>query len=169
MKPVFRVPSLLLYAGYGLLAVAAVVALAFLINRDKVLRLEGPILKVRTIATDDAAAVAVVDFRVRNPSAVLFQVKELTLTATLADGSTVEGVTTAEMDVDRVLAYHKTSGPRYNPVLKPRDKLRPGSEQDRTAAASFPLAEARLAARRNLVLRITDVDGGTVELSERPH
>jgi hypothetical protein len=39
---------------------------------------------------------------------------------------------------------------------------------DRMEMASFPLPESRLAGRKNLILRITDVDGVVSELMERP-
>lgn len=51
----------------GLMAVAILAGVALLVNRGSQVRLEGSILKVRVVPTDDNACLAVVDFRVKNP------------------------------------------------------------------------------------------------------
>jgi hypothetical protein len=150
----------------GLLAVAAAVALGYWMNRGSQVRLETQILKVRLIGTDDNSAVAVLDIRFRNPAKVQFVVRDVFVTYVAPDGKTFEGRTIAEVDLDRVLDYHKLAGPRYNPTLRVRDKLAAGEQIDRTLAADFPLAEAVLAGRRHFVIRVLDVDGAVSEFAE---
>ncbi len=161
-------PPLVKGVALGLLAVAALVGLAFLLNRGSQTRLDGAILKTRTIATDEKASIAVVDFRIKNPARALFLVKEVTLTAICADGKPVDGKPVPQSDLDRVLEYNPLAGPRFNPVLRTREKLTGGTEVDRTAAGSFPLSDQELQARRNLILKIQDADGVTVEIPEKP-
>ncbi|WP_321477848.1 hypothetical protein [uncultured Paludibaculum sp.] len=152
----------------GLLSVIVLAGVVLLLNRGSQVRLEGSILKVRVVPTDDNACLAVVDFRVKNPSSTLFQVKELRIVATGADGAPIEGQTVPQMDLDRVLAYHKIAGERFTPVLKERDRLRPGATEDRTAAAGFALSEKAFGARKGLVLKIQDADGVTTEFGDVP-
>lgn len=148
----------------GLVALAAGIALW--LNRGAQVRLDGRIVKVRTIATDEKASIAIVEIRFSNPADTPFVVRDYKLYVTAADGQTVEGMTVIQSDLDRVLDYYKTAGPRYNPVLRARERFLRGAAADRTVAASFDLAEAPLAARRNLEVRIEDVDGYTVVFSE---
>lgn len=150
----------------GVVAAAALAGLALLLNRDSQVRLNGSVLKVRTVSTDDNASIAVVDVRLENPARALFLVKEVSMSLTTAGGQTVEGVMVAQMDLDRVLAYYPLAGPRFNPTLKERDKLRQGEKFDRTAAASFPVAEKELQGRRSLVIRVLDADGAVAEIAE---
>jgi hypothetical protein len=72
----------------------------------------------------------------------------------------------AQVDLDRVLDYHKVLGPRHTEMLKERDRLRPNTQQDRTAAGSFAISEKDLQSRKSLVLKLQDADGVTVEIPE---
>ncbi|MGJ5816894.1 hypothetical protein [Paludibaculum fermentans] len=152
----------------GLMAVLVFAGVAVLLNHGSQARLEGSILKVRIVPTDDNACLAVVDFRVKNPSSTMFQVKQLRIVATLADGSEVEGQTVPQVDLDRVLEYHKVAGTRYTPVLKERDRVNGGVEEDRTAAAGFTLSEKVFQARKGLTLKIQDADGMASEFGNVP-
>lgn len=152
----------------GLLAVALFAGVAILLNRGSQVRLEGSILKVRIVPTDDNACLAVVDFRVKNPSSTIFQVKQLRIVVTTAEGAEIEGQTVAQPDLDRVLEYHKVAGSRYTPVLKERDRLNGGVEEDRTAAAGFTLSEKAFQARKGLTLKIQDADGMSSEFGNAP-
>jgi len=163
-----KIPVFARFLAVGLVIVAIVVWLALVKNKGAHVRLEGSILKVRTLATDEHNSIAVLDIRVNNPADVVFVVKEVELTVEDAQGQPVTGTTIAQMDLDRVLEYNKLVGPRYTPVLLARSKLTGGVPVDRTVAASFPIAESALASRRNLRLKIADVDGPTAEIAERP-
>lgn len=150
----------------GLLAAALLVGVGLWLNRGSQTRLAGAILKVRTIATDEAAAIVVLDARIGNPARALFLVREVTVEVTLAGGRKLEGTTVPELDLDRVLSYYPLTGPRFNPVLKAREKLRAAQTADRTIAASFAVSEKELLARRALVVRIVDADGAVAEIAE---
>jgi hypothetical protein len=165
--PRWELPPLARYVGIGLIVVACAAAFTYWINRGSHLTVEGAVLKVRTISTDDNSSIAIADFRIKNVSTVPLFVSEVKLVLTKSDGSEVEGATSSEMDLDRVLSYYQMVGPRFNPVLKPRDKLQPGVQLDRTIAASFNVPESALTSRRNLTIRILDADGATLQISER--
>jgi hypothetical protein len=150
----------------GLAAAALLVGLAVWLNSGSQARLEGSVLKVRTIATDEAASIAVVDFRLSNPARALFQVKQAEVVVTTASGTVVEGKAVVEMDLDRVLSYYPMTGPRFNPVLRTRERIRQGETLDRTAAGSFAIPEKDLVERRGLAIRIQDADGAVTEISE---
>ncbi len=161
-------PSLVRGLALGVVAAAALAGVAFLMNRGSQVRLDGSILKVRAIATDDAASIAVVDLRLANPARALFLVRETGMVITTARGEQVEGKMVAQPDLDRVLAYYPATGPRFNPVLRVREKFHQNEGGDRTLAAYFPVSEASLSARRELRVRITDADGAVIELVEGP-
>lgn len=153
-----------IFIGVGLALV--LVGIGYWLNTGSQVRMDGKILKVRTVPADDAASIAVVDFRVKNLTRALFQLKRMTLVVTTAEGQVVEGLPVAQMDLDRVLDYHKVFGPRYTAMLKERDRIRPGAQEDCTAAASFSISEKALQNRKNLVLTLQDADGAMIEIPE---
>ncbi|MBI4889544.1 MAG: hypothetical protein HY821_02895 [Acidobacteria bacterium] len=150
----------------GMAAGLVIVGIGLLLNRGSQVRLDGSVLKVRTVATDTSASVLVVDLRLKNPARALFWVKEVTVSIVDASGKLVEGQTVAEPDLDRVLTYYPLTGPRYNPTLKVRDKIRRDESCDRTVAAAFAVGEKEVLGRRKLVVRIVDADGVVVEIAE---
>lgn len=162
MRP--KLPPLAFGLMLGLAGAALVVGLGVYLNRGSQTRLEGTVLKVRTISTGDASSIAVVDFRLTNPARALFLVREVTVEATTAGGKKLEGMTASEPDLDRVLGYYPLTGPRFNPVLKARERLRAGQTVDRTIAASFDVSEKELLSRRRLAVRIVDADGAVAEI-----
>ena len=164
IKP--KLPPLAKYIAIGLAVALLIGGIGFWLNTGSQVRLDGKILKVRTIPADDAASIAVVDFRVINPSCALFQLKKLTVVVTTAEGKVVEGLPVAQTDLDRVLDYHKVYGKRYTDMLKERDRIRPKTEVDRTTAGSLSISEKDLQNRRNLVLKLQDADGVTIEIPE---
>ncbi|MBI5282176.1 MAG: hypothetical protein HY858_10875 [Candidatus Solibacter usitatus] len=164
----FTPPPLARHLLLGLIAALAVAGLAILLNRGSQVRLDGKILKVRTIATDESDSIAVVDLRVSNPARTLFQVAAVQVEARLDGGRVEEGLSVPQLDLDRLLEYNKLAGPRYTEVLKERARIRGGERQDRTVAASFHISEKRLRERAGLELKIRDADGIVVVISERP-
>jgi LEA14-like dessication related protein len=65
---------LLIFVGIGVLAVGVAVFLTVSGNEGSHLQLQGKILKVRTGALGDGNSIAVLDFRVENPSDIPFVV-----------------------------------------------------------------------------------------------
>ena len=154
--------------GIGLIVAAIAVGIFLFLTRKAHLDLSGTIQKIRVQATDDNSAVAVLDFRIKNPSEVLFVVKQVDVILVDKDDSQLEGMVAADVDAQRLLDYYAAMGPKYNKTLVVKDTVSPGQTIDRMVMASFPLAEARLHERKNLIVRITDVDGAVSEISERP-
>lgn len=155
------------YTLVGLVAVAAIAGLLFVANRGQQVRLDGQILKVRTIATPEDSSIAVIDFRVANPAKVHFMVRSAQIILAGASGETVTVDPIAEMDLDRVLSYYQMTGPRFNPTLKPKERIIGSSTVDRTIAGSFSLPESTLARRKSLTVRIEDTDGAVVDIAEK--
>ncbi len=162
----FSAPPLAKYIATGLGITLLIGGIGFLLNMNSQVRLDAKILKVRSIPADDAASLAVVDFRVKNPSGALFQLKKVTLVVTTAAGQVVEGLPVAQMDLDRVLAYHKVYGARYTEMLKERDRIRPKTQEDRTVAGSFSISDKDMQSRKSLVLKLQDADGVVIEIPE---
>jgi hypothetical protein len=156
-------PSRFIAAG---LAITALIAgVFFWLNSRNTARLEGGILNIRSIATDTRALVVILDTRVNNPGRALFMVRDVSVLIEDSNGTLLEAEAAPEPDIDRLLDYHKTLGPRYNPTLKSRTRLDPGHTADYTIAGAFLLTEAEFAARRALRVKITDVDGAQIELA----
>ena len=159
--------QLLMFVGIGIVVIAVALSLTFYGTKGAHLSLQGKILKVRTLATDDNNSIAVLDFRVTNQATKqFFVVQDATVVVATADGKQVEGETVSRFDVNRVMAYYKMLGPKYNETLIMRDKIGEGQTIDRMVAATIPLAESELERRKSITLRLHDVDGPTFELTE---
>lgn len=163
-----QVPALLQWSAAGLAIVAVIAGIGYWLSLGSQARLEVRWLKVRTIATGPESSLAVFDVRIHNPSRVLFQVKEVEAILVDSGGTSHEGLVAAQTDLDRVLSYYPLAGPRYNPVLMFRERIRGGETADRTVAASFPVPAQALESRRRFELRIHDADGAVIEAAERP-
>jgi hypothetical protein len=152
------------YLAAGLALAALIAAILVFINSTGRPRLEGSILQMRNVATDTRANVVILDVRITNPGRALFMVRDVIVVIVDAAGVPLEADAAAEPDIDRLLAYHKMLGPRYNPTLKSRERIAPGETKDYTVAGAFALTEQELAQRRSLRLRLVDVDGAAVEI-----
>lgn len=152
--------------GVGLAVIALAVAGVFYMQRGAHLELPGKILKVRTVPLDDNSSLAVIDFRVSDPSDYPFQVHSVTVILEDPSGNGAEGQTTSEMDTKRVFAGMPVIGQQYNDVLKERDRIGAHATADRMVMARFEVPEAKLAGRRRFLLKIEEVDGVTSEITE---
>lgn len=159
---------LLIAFGVGVVAVVIAVAAVLYMQRGAHIELKGSILKVRTAAMDEYSSVAVVDFRFVNPANYPFVVRKVDVSIVAADGRTYEGSPVSEVDARRLFQYYKLLGQKYNDSLLMRDKVAPRTSEDRMIAARFEIPESLLAARKNLIIRIEDVDGPVSELAEKP-
>ena len=151
----------------GLVVVGILIVATMVKQKGGHLTLEGKVMKVRTLATDEKNSIAVVDFRVQNRAEIPFMSLEAKVIVTKADGTEVEGDTIARTDLDRVFDYYKILGPKYNPVLIQRDRVKGGETMDRMVAASVAMPESEMDARKNLTVRLFDVDGPTFDIKER--
>ena len=116
---------------------------------------------------DENSCVAVIDFRVVNASDVLVVVGDVTATLEEPGGKTAEGAVVSEMDAQRLFQYYPILGQKYLDTLKMHDRLKPRETLDRMIAVRFEVPQARLDARKNLKLRVEDVDGPAGEITEK--
>jgi hypothetical protein len=159
--------TLLITFAVGIAVIAVAVGSIFYVQRGAHLTLPGKVLKVRTAPLDDNSSVAVVDFRVTNPSDYNFMAKTVTLVLEDPNGNQTEGQTAPEMDAQRLFTGIPLLGQKYNDSLKERDKVPPHGTVDRMVAARFEVPEARLTTRKRFVVKVQEVDGMVSEFSDR--
>lgn len=153
--------------GVGLAVVACAVGGVLYVQRGAHLELKGSVQKVRTQPADENSAIAVIDFRFANSSNITFEVKEVNVSIEDKAGKTFEGSTVSDMDTRRLFEYYPQLGQKFNDVLLVRSKLPPHQSMDRMIAARFEIPEADVLSRKNLILRIVDLDGAVSELREK--
>ncbi|HTQ56615.1 MAG TPA: hypothetical protein VMI94_19245 [Bryobacteraceae bacterium] len=166
-RPTILSQRFLLTFGIGLVAIAAAVAGILYMQRGAHVELKGSILKVRTMGQEDNSSLAVVDFRFVNPSDYPFVVRTVDVSVTGADGQNHEGTPVSEVDAKRIFEYYPVLGQKFNPSLLTRDRIPGRQSLDRMIVARFEMPVAQLDARKNLKVRIEDVDGPVSELVEK--
>jgi hypothetical protein len=160
----------------GLAAIAMLVGGIFYIQRGDKIDLPGKILKVRTAVLDDgkgdrgedhpATSVAVIDFRVTNPSDVIFEVRTVGVQMVGADGKVIDGQISSDSDAAAMMKALPTLGEKYNKTLMVKERVGAHGSEDRMVAVRFVTPLTELDARKNLKIRIEEVDGKTFEYSE---
>ena len=158
--------ELALPVGIGLVVVAIAVAGILYMQRGAHIEIVGSVLKVRTLELDENSSLAVVDFRFTNPADYAFVVSKVDVLMEDEAGKKYDSSTISETDARRVFEYHKLLGPKFNESLLLKDKVEPKQSQDRMIAARFEAPEARLQARKRLILRIEEIDGPVSEIVE---
>jgi hypothetical protein len=166
-RPTLRNSRFLITFGVGVAAVAIAVGIIMYLQRGAHVELKGAILKVRTMEIDPSSSLAVIDFRFANPSNYPFVVRSVDVSAIGADGQNVDSTPVSEVDAKRVFEYYPVLGQKFNPSLLTRDKIAPQHSEDRMIVARFEIPIAQLDSRKNLKIRIEDVDGPASELMER--
>jgi hypothetical protein len=157
--------QLLIFFGIGILAVGVAVFLVVTGNEGSHLKLQGKILKVRTGALGDGNSIAVLDFRVTNPSNVPFVVGNVEVSLEKKNGEMVDGVTTSKSDLKQLFEYNHFLGDQYNDGLAMRDTIAPHSMVDRMVAAHFEVSNEVLDSCKAVHLSLHDVDGPSWETS----
>jgi hypothetical protein len=167
-KPTGSVVSkrFLIFFGVGIVIIAIAVVTILSANKGSHLELKGKILKVRTGALSDQDSIAVLDFRVENPSNVPFVVREVDVSLEKKDGGMAEGVTVAKDDLKRLFQYNRFLGDQHNDALTLKDTVPPHGMVDRMVAARFDVKEQDLEASKAVHLSIQDVDGPLFETSQ---
>jgi len=156
---------LLIFSGAALVAIAIAVVVILSANKGAHLQLEGKILKVRSGPLGDGNSIAVMDFRVQNPSDVPFVVREVDISLEKPNGEMVEGITISKADLKQIFQYNRFLGDQYNDGLGLRDTIPPHSTVDRMVAAHFEVGEQDLQKAKALHLSVQDVDGPLWETS----
>ncbi len=123
------------------------------------LELKGQVVKARTGALDDTHSIAVLDFRVTNPSDIPFVVRQVWVTIEQANGVKTRGDLVPKMNLAQVFQYNKFLGVQYNDALSIKDEVSPHGRIDRMVAASFPISETDLEKSKSIDLWIQDMDG----------
>jgi hypothetical protein len=136
-------------------------------QRGDRMELPGKILKVRTAPLDENSSIAVIDFRIANPSNVLFEVRTVTVEMDDTQGRSYLGQPVSEMDAKRLFEALPVLGQKFNPTLLMRDRLGSHGSADRMIAARFQAPMALLDARKRFIVRIEEVDGKSFEYVER--
>jgi hypothetical protein len=156
----------LIFFGVGVVVVVVAVITILSVNKGSHLELKGKILKIRTGALSDQDSIAVVDFRVENPSNVPFVVRQVEVTLEKKDGGTAEGITVAKGDLKQLFRYNRFLGDQYNEALTIKDTVPPHGMVDRMVAARFDVTNKDLEASKAIHLSIQDLDGPLWETSQ---
>ena len=157
------------FLALGLVAVGALLFFILSATEGNHLRLEGKILKVRVMMQPgSSSALVFVDFRASNPSDVRFVTGSAKMFLLPARGEEQEGTTVSKPEVDTIFQYQKLLGPKYNDVLSLQDRVAPHATLDRMMGASFELGEDAINQRKNLRVRLEDVDGAVADIRENP-
>ena len=159
--------NFLMAFGIGLAIIALAVGGIFLMQRGDRIELPGKILKVRTAPLDADSSIAVIDFRITNPSNVLFEVRTVTAEMDDNQGRSYLGQPVSEMDAVRLFEGLPVLGPKFNPTLVMRERLGSNRSADRMIAARFQAPMALLDGRKRFLVRIEEVDGKSFEYTER--
>jgi hypothetical protein len=160
---------LLIFFGVGVVAVAIAVVVILSANKGSHLELIGKILKVRTGALGEGNSIAVMDFRVENPSDKPFVVRDVEITLEKPNGETVDGVTVSKSDLKQLFQYNKFLGDQYNSGLGLQDTIAPHSMVDRMVAAHFEVGNQDLEKAKAVHLSVQDVDGPLWETTASVH
>lgn len=155
----------LIFFGIALVALAIAVTLIVSSNKGAHLMLDGKILKVRTGPLGDGNSIAVMDFRVTNPSDLPFTVRDVEISLQQANGEMVDGVTVSKADAKQLFEYNRFLGDQYNPDLGLQDVIPPHATVDRMVAAHFEVGENELEKAKAVHVSIQDVNGPLWETS----
>ncbi len=159
--------QLLPFIGVGVVVCAiAVIAILFM-QRGAHMDLEGSIQKVRTLPMDEQSSVAIIDFRLRNPSDYPFIVRKAEVSAVGPNGAPIEASVVSEVDAKKIFQYFTQLGPKYNETLLMNTRINPKQSVDRMLAARFEVPEKVLQSRQNLRIHIDEIDGPAAELKEK--
>ena len=145
--------------GIGLVVIGIVVFTVLSSTKGAHLELKGQVIKARTGALDDTHSIAILDFRVNNPSDIPFVVRQVWVTVEKSDGEKLRGDMVSKMDLSQVFQYNKFLGVQYNDALSIKDEVQPHGQIDRMVAASFPLSQANLENAKTIDLWVQDMDG----------
>lgn len=152
----------------GLAVIGLLVAGMLFLNRGSRVVLDGEIKKVRTHEADEKSSVAIIDFRFANPARYPLVVRSVEVILEGQAGSQpVAGAVVADMDAKRFLDAYPDLGPKFNDSLKVRDKIAPGTADDRMIAARFEVPVTELNRRKRFRIVVLDVDGAVSELAEK--
>jgi hypothetical protein len=150
----------------AVLVVGSLIGSGLFWTRHNRLELKGNVLKVRSYSIDQDYTVAVIDFRVTNPSTSQFVVKDIDVSLDTSDGKTLDGSIFSEIDARRLFDYYKVLGTKFNPTLLTKDKINSGETVDKMLAVRFTASDAAIQDRKAIHIVFHDVDGVQTEIVE---
>jgi len=156
----------LIFFGAGVLALGIVLFAVFSGTKGAHLELKGKIMKIRSVALSDQDSIAVLDFRVENPSNVPFVVRQVEVSLEQKDGSMAEGVNVSKDDLKGLFQYNRFLGNQLNDALTIKDTIPPHATVDRMVASRFDVKDSDLEASKAIHLSIQDVDGPLFETTQ---
>jgi len=136
------------------------------VNKSSHMVLEGKIQKVRLWALEENATAVIVDFRVTNPTDFKFMVREVRVVVD-AGGKVNEMEPVADVDAKAFFDGYPQIGEKYNDTLRMKSIVPSKGTQDYMVAVRLEQPLAMVEKRRELKLRIEEVDGLTTELVEQ--
>lgn len=151
----------------GLAVVGIGIGFMWMGTKGNHLELNGTILKVRIMPLSPTASLAIVDFRVTDPTDIAFVMKGASLTLEPASGATLEGMTVSKSDIENVFKYNPILGPKFNDVLGIKDRIAPHQRLDRMVGARFEIPESQAEERKAIHLHVEEMDGVTADLVEK--
>lgn len=151
----------------GLAVVGIGIGFMWMGTKGNHLELNGTILKVRIMPLSPTASLAIVDFRVTDPTDIAFVMKSASLTLEPASGATLEGMTVSKSDIENVFKYNPILGPKFNDVLGIKDRIAPHQRLDRMVGARFEIPESQAEERKAIHLHVEEMDGVTADLVEK--
>jgi hypothetical protein len=160
---------LLIFFGIGVVAVAIAVVVIVTANKGSHLELQGKILKVRTGALGEGNSIAVMDFRVLNPSDLPFTVRNVEISLEKANGEMEDGATISKSDLKQLFQYNRFLGDQYNEGLGLQDAIAPHATVDRMVAAHFEVSDEELEKAKAVHVSIQDMNGPLWETSHSIH
>jgi hypothetical protein len=160
---------ILIFFGTGLVALAIAVVVILSANKGAHLELQGKIMKVRTGALGEGNSIAVMDFRVTNPSDLPFTVRNVEITLEPQHGEMVDGITVSKADLKQLFQYNRFLGDQYNDGLGLQDIIAPHATVDRMVAAHFEVSDEDLEKAKAVHVSIQDVNGPLWETSASIH
>ena len=152
----------------GLVIMAVVIGFILLGTRGNRVELKGRILKVRTLGPDSTSSIAVIDFRFENSADIPFVVRTVDVKLIAKDGKEYEGQVISEPDMKIIFQGYPVLGQMFNETLKSKAKIPGRTGLDRTVGARFDVAEEVLAGRKNIQIKVEDVDGPVSVMDEHP-
>lgn len=134
---------------------------------DSRLTMTGEILKVRSVEMTPETTLVIADFRMKNESNIVFNLRDAVLLWTDAQGKEHECDHVAGSDLQRILPHMPQVGPAFNKPFVIGDKVEAKAMMDRMTSGVAQASEAEFAKRQNVRLRITDIDHKTFVFDER--
>lgn len=151
--------------GIGLVVMALLVVAVVFQQQGSTPRLAGEITNVRTLGVEEAASVAIVDFRFVNDSKLRFVVQDTGMTMVDAAGDLRTGRILSASDTNQLFVLFPALGPKAAEGLVMKNRVQPGEARPAMLGARFEISKSALDARRRITVSVTEIDGAISELS----